>query len=387
MIRSSFLAGAGSFLGAGSLGQITSPQITSPYTAMLRFAVVCPLTGPDKAVGQQLVAGVRAAVEYLNNQRSSFDRALLFDSFDDHNTAADATVQSSFATGNPDIWAVIGHVSASATLATLQNYANASMPLIVPTVTDDRLTSQGYRNIFRMPIKDSDEGGLVAEYAIKSGSQAPHVVTQDGDYGPEVAAGFVRRAGSMKLNAQATQFSLDKPDFAKAADAVLSHQPDCVALAGNVDDMGPLMGMLRSKGYTGRFIGTQGFFDATTVTRFAKDAEGLVVSSDVPYYPLAPTTVRYVQDYQSRYGQLAPVAAYGYAAVQMIQLAQRRTSATNRLAMIRALQTGGSYDTMTGSYRFGPVGDVLDPNCYFYTVKDGKFAYQRQAHPSGFMLK
>jgi ABC-type branched-subunit amino acid transport system substrate-binding protein len=81
------------------------------------------------------------------------------------------------------------------------------------------------------------------------------------------------------------------------------------------------------------------------------------------------------------------VAAYGYAAVQLIRLAARRTGATNRLAMIRALASGGVYDTVTGSYTFGPNGDVLDPNCYFYRVKDGKFAYERQAHPSGFMLK
>ncbi len=81
------------------------------------------------------------------------------------------------------------------------------------------------------------------------------------------------------------------------------------------------------------------------------------------------------------------MAAYGYAAVQLIRLAARRTNATNRLAMIRALATGGAYDTVTGSYTFGPSGDVLDPNCYFYRVKDGKFTYERQAHPSGFMLK
>jgi hypothetical protein len=42
---------------------------------------------------------------------------------------------------------------------------------------------------------------------------------------------------------------------------------------------------------------------------------------------------------------------------------------------------------MTGTYSFGPTGDVLDPNCYFYVLKDGKFAYERQAHRSGFMLK
>jgi branched-chain amino acid transport system substrate-binding protein len=381
MIRSQFLAGLGGAAGATQIAQI------APYTATLRIAVVAPQSGPDAGVGRQLIAGVTAAVDQINRDRSPLERALLFTAYDDHNTAADATVQASFATGNPDTQAVIGHLASSTTYVAQPAYANAQIALIVPTVTDDRITARGYRNVFRLPTKDTDEGSLVAAYAIKTGAKAPHVVTQDGGYGPDVASGFVRRAASLHIDAPATVFSLDKPDFEKAAAFVLGKNPDCVVLAGNVADMGPLLKMLRAKGYAGRFIGTQGFFDPQTVKEYAKEAEGLVVSSNVPYYPLAPTALRDVQDYQSRYGALSPVAAYGYSAVQLIRLAARRTNATNRLALIRGIASGGLYDTMTGSYTFGATGDTIDPNCYFYRVTDGKFTYERQAHPSGFMLK
>ena len=381
MIRSEFLAGAAAFVGA------TSPVQIQPYTRTLRFSVVCPQSGPDARIGRQLLDGVRGATDEFNRIRPSYEPVLLFTAYDDHNTPADATVQAAFATGSPDVMAVIGHLSSSATLVTEPAYANAQVPLIVPTVTDDRITARGYRNVFRLPTKDSDEGSLVAAYAITTGSKAPHVVTQETDYGPDVATSFVRRASALHVYTEATVFPVDKPDFAKAANAVLSHSPDCVVLAGNVDDMGPLLPMLRAKGYTGRFVATQGFFDAQTVKQFAKEAEGLVVSTTVPYYPLAPTAVRDVQEYQSQHGTLTPVAAFGYAAVQLIRAAVRRTNATNRLALIRAIANGGAYDTVTGSYTFGPNGDVLDPNCYFYRITNGKFAYERQAHPSGFMLK
>jgi branched-chain amino acid transport system substrate-binding protein len=330
---------------------------------------------------------VRAAVEEFNRERMLSEPALFYTEYDDHNTPADATVQASFATGNPDVVAVIGHLSSGPTLIAEPAYANAQVALIVPTVTDDRITARGYRNVFRLPTKDSDEGALVAGYVIKSGSKAPQIVTQDGDYGPDVAGGFVRRASALHVTAGATQFSLDKPNFTGAANAVIDKAPDCVVFAGNVGDMGPLMRALRAKGYTGRFVGTQGFFDAQTVKDYPQEAEGLVVSTSVPYYPLAPTAVRDVQTYQSRYGALTPLAAYGYAAVQLIRLAARRTGAANRLTILRALATGGAFDTVTGSYSFGSTGDVIDPNCYFYRVKDGKFVYERQAHPSGFMLK
>jgi branched-chain amino acid transport system substrate-binding protein len=381
VIRSEFLAGAGGAAGAAQVAQIT------PYTPTLRFAVVCPQSGPDARIGRQLLDGVRGATDEFNRIRPSFERLLIYTAYDDHNTPADATVQAAFATGSPDVIAVIGHISAAATLVTEPAYANAQVALIVPTVTADRITARGYRNVFRLPTKDSDEGSLVAAYVIKTGSKAPHVVAQETDYGPDVAGAFVRRASALHLNAEATMFSADKPDFAKAADAVLSHTPDCVVLAGNVDDMGPLLGTLRAKGYTGRFVGTQGFFDAQTLKQYAKEAEGLVVSTTVPYYPLAPTALRDVQEYQAHNGALTPVAAFGYAAVQLIRAAARRTNAANRLALIRAIASGGAYDTVTGSYTFTSTGDVLDPNCYFYRISNGKFAYERQAHPSGFMLK
>lgn len=388
MNRAGFLAGLG---GAAAVlrpaqddAQIAQAQ---SYTPTLRFAVVCPQSGADARLGRQLRDGVRGAVEEFNRERLLTEPALLYTEYDDHNTPADATVQASFATGNPDIVAVIGHLSSGTTLIAQPAYANAQIPLIVPTVTDDRITERGYRNVFRLPTKDSDEGSLLAAYVIKTGSKAPHVVTQDGDYGPDVAGGFVRRASSLHVTAGATQFGLEKPDFAGAANAVLAKSPDCVVLAGNVSDMGPLLKALRAKGYAGRFAATQGFFDALTVKDYAGEAEGLVVSTSIPYYPLAPTAVRDVQFYESRYGALTPLAAYGYASVQLIRLAARRTGAANRLTLLRALLTGGNYDTVTGSYSFGPTGDVLDPNCYFYRVKDGKFTYERQAHPSGFMLK
>jgi branched-chain amino acid transport system substrate-binding protein len=383
VIRAQFLAGLGA---AGVLREPQDRQVAQ-YTPTLRFAVVCPQSGPDARIGRQLLDGVRGAVEQINDERMSLERLLIFDSYDDHNTPADATVQASFATNNPETQAVIGHISASATLVTEPAYSNARVALIVPTVTSDQITARGYRNVFRLPTKDSDEGSLVAAYAISTGSKAPHVVTQDGDYGPDAAAGFVRRAGALHVNAGVTQFSLDKPDFAKAADLILARTPDCVVLAGNVEDMGPLLKALRAKSYAGRFVATQGFFDPQTVKEYAREAEGLVISTSVPYYPLAPTAVRDVQTYMARYGALSPVAAYGYAAVQLIRLAARRAVAVNRLTLLRALASGGAFDTVTGSYTFGPYGDVIDPNCYFYRVKDGKFAYERQAHPSGFMLK
>jgi branched-chain amino acid transport system substrate-binding protein len=386
--RSDFLA----LLGAappvfGAPAPLPGPTLPGIFNTTMRIGVVAPLSGDARPLGQQLVNGVMAAINELNDMRFASDPVLVLSQYDDHNDSADAVTQAQFAVGSPDTVAVIGHLAAAPTLAALDTYFRNSMPLIVPTVTDDQITAKGYRNVFRLPTKNSDEGALLAAFVIGTGAKAAQVVCQDGSYGPQVAKGFVQRASSLHVNAPSTQFPLQNPDYAKAADTILAKTPDCIVFAGNVADMGPLLPALRAKGYTGRFVASQGFFDPLTAQTYAKEAEGMFISTSVPYYPLAPNTAVDVQNFQRRNGALTPVTAFGYAGVQLVQAAYRRNQATNKLTMNTALDSGGVFDTLTGAYAFGPYGDVVDPNCYFYSLRNGKFTYEHQAHPSGFMLK
>jgi branched-chain amino acid transport system substrate-binding protein len=371
----------------GAPAPIPQPFPSSIFNTTMRIGVVAPMSGDARPLGQQLVNGVQAAINEINDMRFASDPVLILSQYDDHNDPANAVTQAQFAVGSPDTVAVIGHLASAPTLAALDTYFRNSMPLIVPTVTDDQITAKGYRNVFRLPTKNSDEGALLAAFVIGTGAKAAQVVCQDGTYGTQVAKGFVQRASSLRVNAPSMQFPLQNPDYAKAADTILAKTPDCIVFAGNVTDMGPLLPALRAKGYTGRFVASQGFFDALTAQTYAKEAEGMFISTSVPYYPLAPNTAVDVQNFQRRNGTLTPVTAFGYAGVQLVQAAFRRNQATNKLTMNTALDSGGVFDTLTGAYSFGPYGDVIDPNCYFYSLRNGKFTYEHQAHPSGFMLK
>jgi ABC-type branched-subunit amino acid transport system substrate-binding protein len=84
---------------------------------------------------------------------------------------------------------------------------------------------------------------------------------------------------------------------------------------------------------------------------------------------------------------MTPVAAFGYAAAQMIVTLVRRTGANNRLALARALNAPGLQDTIVGSFSFAPTGDPLDPEVYFYAVHSAKWDYSHAARPTAFLLK
>ncbi len=381
MFRSDFLAGLGA----------TSVAAAAPYQPQIApsisIALCAPLSGPARAIGDRLSKGVQGAIRYSNELAGSLQRTFAMRPFDDQNTPANAALASSFATGDSTVIAAIGHVSSDATLQGIANYGPAQLPLVVPVCTDDRITATQYRNIFRLPTKDSFEGAIFARTVIAQFKpKLPYVFVQDADYGADVANGFISEMTAHKIAAQYQQFPYANANFAAVVDKALAAAPDYVFLAGVFGDMGPIVGVLRSKGYKGPIGASQGFFDPGTL-KLGAAANGMMVSTSMPYLPFAPSTQRWRTEFATHFGELDPVAAFGYAAAQIIISAVTRTNAAGRGATGTAIAQGVPIETMTGTYSFNGFGDALQPQLYYYTPKDGQFTYLKPAHPSTFMLK
>jgi branched-chain amino acid transport system substrate-binding protein len=380
MLRSDFIGSLGATTVAATS---TFPQITPSIS----IALCAPLSGPARGLGERLSKGVQAAIQYSNQLAGSLARTYAMRPFDDQNTAANASLVSSFATGDSSVIAAIGHLSSDATLQGIANYGPAQLPLIVPVCTDDRVTATQYRNVFRLPTKDTFEGEIFARTVIDQFKpKLPYVFVQDADYGADVANGFISAMTAQKIPAQYQQFPYANANFGAVVDKAMTVAPDYVFLAGTVGDMGPIVAMLRTKGYTGPIGASQGFYDPAAL-KIGAPANGMMVSTSMPYLPFAPSTVRIVQEFQTHFGALDPIAAFGYAATQIIISAVARTNGAGRGATVTAIAQGIPIDTMTGTYSFNAFGDALQPQLYYYTIKDGKLTYLKQAHPSTFMLK
>jgi branched-chain amino acid transport system substrate-binding protein len=386
--RRTFLTGAAALTaGARAVPALAFPG-DAPYTATGTIGVAAPFTGEHARLGEQIANGVRAAVDQSNRVRGTFDRVMNMRTFDDEDLLASGIVTAGFACDDPNVLCVIGHLGGHITEQAARVYDNKGMPLIVPASTFDRITQDGFGNVLRLPTKDSTEGQLGARYV--SATLKPSKVAifyQDGDYGFDVARGFAQQADADKMPFQERQFTYEKPKFADVAKAAVGDKPDVAYLAGNVADMGPLLHELRAAGFTGPIVASKGFFDAVTTKKYLADLGTFIVSTPLPPLDLAPTVFRIRTEFEQRYGPFTYLAAFGYAAAQIAIAAVRRAGVGDRLALMRQLQLPAPYDTIVGPYQFLPSGDAVDPNVYFYGVRDGKFHYERAAHPTSFILK
>jgi branched-chain amino acid transport system substrate-binding protein len=386
--RGPFIAGAAA---AGVVAASRPARATfgdTPLAGTVTIGVIGPFTGDMIRFGEQMGNGVRAATDDANQLRGPLDKAFAMQTFDDQNLLASGLVNAQFTCDDPQIVAVIGHLSGRITEAAMHTYVTNEMQVICPASSYDRLTSHGYGNLLRLETKDSVQGHLAARYMNASVKPKSVVaIYQDGDYGPDVVTGFVAQMQGDKVKTTPIELDLDKPDFDAAAKATIAAKPDAVFLAGKVSDIGTMLPTLQVNGYTGPLHASQGFFDAPTTTTYAAYSEGLTISSSMPPLALAPGAFQIKNDFERKYGPMTPLSAFTYAAAQIVIAVTRRTAANDRVAVERALNVSTAFDTIIGTVSFQNDGDPLNPNAYFYTVKNGAWKYVASAIPSNYIVK
>lgn len=390
MKRRHFIAAAAAAAaGARSASaQIVPGQpLNGQYLQQFTIGVNVTLSGELEKYGREVVKGVQAAVDEQNRIFASIQHVWAFRELDDRNNPGLAASNVNVAAADFTVVGMIGNLTAPMTLAALPRYANLTFPVIVPTVTTDSVTARGYHNVYRLPAKDSTSGRLFAGAGLERKRGVTAIaVSYDGDYGYDVARGFVAQAKSSHHASDLLLFPMAKTDPAQAARTILDANPGYVFLSGKTSEMGPVAEALRLAGYTGDFGASDGFYNAETIEKYAATLEGTLVASSMPPLDRIPSSVTLVTDFQREVSQITAFSAYGYAAAQLLIAAAQRNNSGNRASLLTSLQEGGTFTTLVGQFSFNVSGDPLIPNIYLYTISKDGFKYARPAIRTGFVL-
>ncbi|MBV8724201.1 MAG: branched-chain amino acid ABC transporter substrate-binding protein [Candidatus Eremiobacteraeota bacterium] len=368
--------------------QTLPPPIGAPqFLPQLTIAVNVTLSGDLQKYGNEIVKGVTAAVDETNRFNAPVSHVWGVRPLDDRDDPALAAANANVAAGDSTVVAIVGNLSAAMTLAALRRYANTGFAVVVPTVTADAVTQRGFHNVYRLPAKDSTAGRLFAGAALEGKRGVPAIaVAFDGDYGYEVAQGFVTEAKRDGHPADVLLFPLKSTTPPAAARTVLDRSPQYVFLAGKTAELGPVAEALRAAGYRGDFGASDGFYNTQTIETYASVLDGAYVASPLPPLTRVPSAVQLVTDFEREVSQVTAFSAYAYGAAQLLISASQRANATTRTTVLRSLQSGGVFTTIVGQFGFNISGDPLIPNIYLYTVHKDGFKYDRPAIRTGFVL-
>ena len=365
------------------------PAPSNGTTARMTFGVVGPLSGPDAQVGQEMKNGAQAAIDDANAQPSgALDRYFVLAPFDDQDRPIQSALSAGYAVNDGNVIGVVGHFTGLTTDVALRTYLGAHMPLVVPATTADVVTSHGYTNVFRLPTRDSVEGSLAARFLLKHGRISRCVVVvYDGSYGGDVARTFLQEMHAAKIDASQVTITPQNVDPVSLGQQILASAPDLVYFAGTIGQLGAVFSVLAAAAHPPKFSAAQGFFSGTTTSAaYVKAAEGIVVSTSIAPMTKAPVNKLTIANFAARYGSFTPISGYAYAAMQVLIAAARRTGSLDRPSLTHALSDGTTYQTIAGDFSFLPFGDQVDPNLFFYTVRQGRWEYLDAYRPAPFAI-
>jgi len=124
------------------------------------IAVVGPMTGPERNVGEQMVRGAQISLNMYNRAAKGHRLGMLvFDDQDDPKLAVDRAKEI---VADDRILAVIGHGTSATSLAAAPIYEEAGIAAITGQATADALSQ--YPAYFRTIFPTSTEGSLLAVY-------------------------------------------------------------------------------------------------------------------------------------------------------------------------------------------------------------------------------
>jgi branched-chain amino acid transport system substrate-binding protein len=370
----SFAALAAAGLALTACGSTSSSSSTagsssgSDCTAGQKIAFLGATTGPNGALGQNMVGGIKLALDAYNKQHS--DCTIALKPFDSQGDPDQATTLATQIVGDSSIVGLVGPGFSGESLSTGKTFAAAGLPSISPSATNVTITQQGWATWHRVIGNDSAQGAAVAQY-LKDTAKAKKVfvVADDSDYGKGLA-GYVK-SGLGSLVGGTDSVATGQTDFSATVTAVKSSGADAMFYGGYYAEAGLLAKQLRQGGYNGLFMSGDGSEDA----QFVKIAGAAAADGAILTAPAGPAPASFDAKYQSLIGSpsgLYSTQAFDATNIFLAGIDAGKTSHADLNDFINSYTGTG----VSGPIAFDSKGDIKQTAIFAYKVANGKLDTQ-----------
>jgi branched-chain amino acid transport system substrate-binding protein len=339
---------------------------------VIKIGFAGPLTGDQAKMGMDLKNGFSLAVEEWNSKGGLLGKkieAIMSD--DQHDPKQAVSVANKMV--NEGVVGVIGHFNSSCSLPASDVYNRAGIPMITPGSTNPQLTEKGYKGIFRVCGRDDQQGRTAAEFVVNSLKLKSVAILHDKTtYGQGLADEFKRFLGDKARIVYYTGIVQGDKDFKMVLTTVKSRNPDLIFFGGVYPEAGLLVKQARELGMSVTFMSG----DATIDPKFIEiagvaEAEGTFLTFS-PDARNIPTAKRFIERYQSRYGEIGPYSIYAYDAANILLAAIKEAKSTEKTLIVDKLHSM-EFDVALGKIKFDTRGDVSTSPYVVWITKGGKF--------------
>ncbi|GAC1528507.1 MAG: ABC transporter substrate-binding protein [Acidimicrobiales bacterium] len=362
---------ASSASGSSSSSSGSSSSDKSGAGKTITFGAVVSLTGGGGVYGPQQKNAIQLAVDTVNSHGGVNGAQIKVDIQDDASDKAQAAQTTQRLIQEDNATAILGPTLSNSAVAAHPIAASAHTPMLAVSTTGFNIVGPGCTYcagwIFRDSLGEQDAiPANIKAYADKAHPKTAALLYPNDDKFSADGAQVVKDNASkfgIELKA-AIQFTKAETDLTPYVTQAVSSKPDVIFITSLGGIPAKIMKAARQQGFTGQFLGGNGFNTAAVSTQAGADGKGAQSASGWFIGNTFPSNADYVSAYKAKYNaDPDQFSAQAYSGVLILVDAAKRAHlsftdiAGDRTKLRSALETT-DIETPLGKFSFTKDHDV-----------------------------
>ncbi|WP_343210502.1 ABC transporter substrate-binding protein [Anaerolentibacter hominis] len=287
----------------------------------VKVAFIASVTGTNAAIGEEIVYGAQLACKEINAAGGIGGRELVLEVIDDQLTASEALNAAKKGIDEMGSQVLLGPDPSSNALAVLPYAGEKGVPVLV-TGTNYKVTSSGYKNVFRFRANDTATAEVVAEFMVKNEFKNIGLFYTNEDYGLGAYKAVEDSLGKSNIKLSAAETcNIGDTDFTSQIMNLKNADLDALIIFAKETEGAKFLAQAYQLGLNCEKYGGSSLASNFVMELCGEEAvEG--VHAIVPYVASNPDAAvqEFVKKYNAEYGIAVPInhAACYYDVVHML---------------------------------------------------------------------
>ncbi|MEF3244514.1 MAG: ABC transporter substrate-binding protein [Caldisericaceae bacterium] len=355
---------------------------TSSEPQTIKVGGIGPVTGEASTFGVSTKNGYEMMIEEWNAKGGVLGKKIELVFADDKGDPTEGATAAQKLINEDKVVAIAGTVMSKVSLAIAPICQSANIPMVSPTSTNPKVTQVG-DYIFRACFIDPFQGtvGAIFAYNDLNAKKAGVLFDNSNDYTKGLAEFF--RDKFTALGGEIVAFEghpAGTTDFTPFLTNILKGKPDVIYCSDYYNDDGLMAKQARQLGYTGPFLGGDGW-DSPDLVKIGGDAvNGSYFTNHFSKDDQRPEVQEFVKKYTEKYGQPPDaLAALGYDAMGLILQAIQNAGSTDG-AKIRDALKNIDYHGVSGQIKFDAERNPVK-SAVIIEIENGQQVYVTTVNP------
>jgi len=351
-------------------------------SAEIKIGNINPITGEAASYGVSTKNGAALAIKEANDAGGVLGKKIKLIYADDKGDPAEGAVAYTKLIQQDKVIAILGTTTSRSALAGAPICQDAKIPMITPTATNEKVTAVG-DYIFRGCFIDSFQGTVAAKYVATDlkAKTAGIIFDVGNDYSRGLEDTFkttFEAAGGKVVVAEGHPSGA--VDFKAQLTKIVQAKPDVLYIPDFYNDVGLIAKQARELGYTGPFVGGDGW-DSPELAKIGGDAiEGGIFTNHYSKDDTRPVVQNFVAKYKAAYGTDPDAfAVLAYDSGKILIDAIKRAGSTDG-AKIRDALAATKLDAVTGTISYDANRNPVK-SAVIVQMKGGVQVYRATVNP------